>query len=69
MDMEKLKTFFTTAGVNLLLGIIILVVGFFVVHWLVKFLRRSKSFSKLDPSLQTFFLNAIKLILIIIIVL
>ena len=69
MDMEKLKTFFTTAGVNLLMGIIILVVGFFVIHWFMKFLRRSKSFSKLDPSLQTFFLNAIKLILVIIIVL
>ena len=69
MDIEKLKTFFTTAGVNLLMGIIILVVGLFVVHWLVKFLRKSKAFSKLDPSLQSFFLNAIKLVLIVVIVL
>ena len=69
MDIEKLKTFFTTAGVNLLMGIIILVVGLFVVHWLIKFLRKSKAFSKLDPSLQAFFLNAIKLILIVVIVL
>ena len=57
MDIEKLKTFFTSAGVNLLMGIIILVVGLFVVHWLVKFLRKSKAFSKLDPSLQSFFIN------------
>ena len=69
MDIEKLKTFFTSAGVNLLMGIIILVVGLFVVHWLVKFLRKSKAFSKLDPSLQSFFLNAIKLVLIVVIVL
>ena len=69
MDMEKLKTFFTTAGVNLLMGIIILVVGFFVIHWLIKFLRRSKALAKLDPSLQSFFLNAIKLVLSVIVVL
>ena len=69
MDLEKLKTFFTTAGVNLLLGIIILVVGLFVIHWLVKFLRKSKAFSKLDASLQSFFINAIKLVLVVIVVL
>ena len=69
MDLEKLKSFFTSAGVNLLMGIIILVVGFFVIHWLIKFLRRSKALAKLDPSLQSFFLNAIKLVLIVIVVL
>ena len=51
------------------MGIIILVVGLFVVHWLIKFLRKSKIFSKLDPSLQSFFINAIKLILVVVIVL
>ncbi len=69
MDLEKLKTFFTTAGVNLLLGIIILVAGLFVVHWIIKFLKKSKIFAKLDSSLQSFFVNAIKLILIVIVVL
>ena len=69
MDIEKIKSFLTTAGVNLLLGIIILIVGFFLIHWLVKFLRRSKAFTKLDPSLQSFFVNTIKLILAVIVVL
>ena len=69
MDLEKIKSFLTTAGVNLLLGIIILIVGFFLIHWLVKFLRRSKAFTKLDPSLQSFFVNTIKLILAVIVVL
>ena len=68
MDFESLKTFLTTAGVNLLFGILILVVGIFIVHWIVKFLKKSKAFAKLDPSLSSFFINAIKLILIIIIV-
>lgn len=69
MDLEKIKSFLTTAGVNLLLGIIILIVGFFLIHWLVKFLRRSKAFAKLDASLQSFFVNAIKLVLAVIVVL
>ena len=66
MDLDSLKTFVTTAGVNLLLGIIIIVVGLFVIHWIVKFLKQSKAIGKLDPSLQTFFLNAIKLVLAVV---
>ena len=69
MDIEKIKSFLTSAGVNLLMGIIILVVGFFLIHWLVKFLRRSRAFVKLDQSLQSFFINAIKLVLSVIVVL
>lgn len=69
MDIEKIKSFLTTAGVDLLKGIIIIVLGLFLVHWLVKFLRRSKAFAKLDLSLQSFFINAIKLILTVIVVL
>ena len=68
MDLEKIKSFLTSAGVNLLKGIIILVVGFFLIHWFVKFLKRSKLLGKLDLSLQTFFINAIKLILILAVV-
>ena len=69
MDIDKIKSFLTTAGVDLLKGIIIIVLGLFLVHWLVKFLRRSKAFAKLDLSLQSFFINAIKLILTVIVVL
>ena len=69
MDLDSLKTFVTTAGVNLLLGIIIIVVGLFVIHWIVKFLKQSKAIGKLDPSLQNFFLNAIKLVLAVVIIL
>ncbi len=69
MDIEKLKEFVTSAGANLLMGIIILVVGLFLVHWLIKFLKKSKAFTKLESTLQSFFINAIKLVLIILVVL
>ena len=69
MNFESLKAFVTTAGVNLLFGIIIIVVGLFVVHWFIKFLKQSKAITKLDPSLQSFFLNAIKLVLVVVVIL
>ncbi len=69
MDFESLKAFVTTAGVNLLFGIIIIVVGLFVVHWFIKFLKQSKAITKLEPSLQSFFLNAIKLVLVVVVIL
>ena len=69
MDLDKVKSFFASAGVNLLKGIIILVVGLFLIHWIVKFLKKSRIFGKLDPSLQSFFINAIRLILVVVVVL
>ena len=69
MDYESVKTFLTTAGIKLLLGLLILIVGLFIVHWIVKFLKQSKPLSKLDPSLRSFFVNSIKLILAVIVVL
>lgn len=69
MDIEKLKEFATSAGVNLLFGIIVLVVGFFLIHWLIKFLKANKAFSKLDLSLQSFLVNAVKLVLSVIVIL
>ena len=69
MDLETIKAFLTSAGVNLLKGIIILIVGLFLVHWITKFLKRSKLLGKLDLSMQTFIITAIKLILILAVVL
>jgi len=69
MDFSEIKTIVTGAGINLLLGIIILVVGLFLTHWIVKLACSRKLFQKLDPSLQTFLKNLLKLILIILVVL
>ncbi len=69
MDIKEIQTIVTSAGANLLLGIIILVVGLFLVHWAVKLLAKNKFFTRLDPSLQSFFKNLIKLLLIALVVL
>jgi small conductance mechanosensitive channel len=69
MDYDSLKKFFMSAGINLLFGIIILVAGLFFTNWFVKFLKKTKTISRFDPSLQAFLLNTIKLVFIVIIVL
>ena len=69
MDFAQLKSLLTSAGVNLLLGILILVVGIFLVHWFIKFMCKTKLFQKLDTQLQSFFKNLINIILIIIVIL
>ena len=69
MDLSSLTEIVASAGINLLLGLIVLVVGLFLTHWIVKLLSRSKVFSKLDPSLQSFFRNLIKLLLIVLVIL
>ena len=45
MDYESIAKFFTTAGINLLFGILIIVVGLFFTSWFVKILRKSKKSS------------------------
>lgn len=69
MNYESITQFFMTAGFDLLFGIVIVVVGLFFTSWLVKMLKKSKTISKFDPSLQSFIINTIKLILIVIIIL
>ena len=69
MDFTQLKTILTSAGANLLVGILILVVGIFLVHWFIKFMCKTKLFQKLDPQLQSFFKNLVNILLIIIVIL
>ncbi len=69
MDFTELKTIVMDAGINLLLGIIILVVGLFLVHWFVKLITTRKLFQRLDPSLASFFKNLVKILLTILVVL
>ena len=69
MDINFIKEFVTSAGVNLLTAIIILIVGLFLTHWIVRFLKGSELIKKLSPSLATFIVNVTKLLLTVIVVL
>ncbi len=67
--METIVQMIQTQGMKLLGGIIVLVVGFFLVHWAMKLLARSKRMAKIEPTLKGFLDNLIKLVLIITVVL
>ena len=69
MDVATVTDFVLSAGVNLLKGLLILVFGLFLTHWLAKLPDKSKKFAKLDPSLRAFFRNLLKLTLSTIVIL
>ncbi len=69
MDFENIGNYLRTQGIFLLRGILVLVVGFFIVHWLLKLVGRNQKYIKMDPTLKGFLSNALRLILYIVVIL
>ena len=69
MNWETIKHFFTTAGMDLLRGLIILVVGFFLVRWVVKIIERNEHKMKMEPTLRGFVKNLIRILLYVLVIL
>ena len=69
VDGQKVLTFFETQGVNLLRGILVLTVGLFLVHWIMKLIEKSNRFVHIEATLKGFLTNLFKLILYIIVIL
>ena len=57
MDWNSVKNFFTTAGVDLLRGLLTLAVGLFIVHWVMKLFAHYESKLKIEPTLRGFIRN------------
>ena len=69
MNWEAIKNFFTTAGVDLLRGILILTVGFFLVHWIIKLIERNEHKMKMEATLRGFIKNLIRVLLYVLVIL
>lgn len=69
MTMEKLWSFLQTQGMKLLWGILVLAVGLFAVHWIVKLINRTQKKWKLEPTVKGFMLNVLKWALYIVVIL
>lgn len=67
--MDKIVDIVKEQGIKLLGGIIVLAVGLFLIHWIMKFLKRSDKFVKIEPTLRGFLQNLLKLVLYVIVVL
>ena len=69
MNTDDIVKFLKTAGVDLLRGILVLVVGFFIVHWISKLLKHNKKFLAIEPTLRGFLQNLIKIALSVLVIL
>ena len=69
MNTDDIAKFLKTAGVDLLRGILVLVVGFFIVHWISKLLKHNKKFLAIEPTLRGFLQNLIKIALSVLVIL
>ncbi len=58
--MDAIKELLTNAGGNVVLAIVISIVGYLLIKYLMKLLRRLKGFEKLDQTMVRFILNFIK---------
>ncbi len=67
--MDKILYFLKTAGVDLLRGILVLVVGFFLIHWITKLLTRNRKFMGIEPTLRGFLQNLIRILLSVLVIL
>lgn len=67
--MDTIINIIEAQGMKLLGGILILVIGFFLIHWTMKLLKRSDRFVKIEPTLKGFLQNLVKLLLYIIVIL
>ena len=56
-------------GMKLLGGLLVLAVGLFLVHWILKFISRNERFLKIEPTLKGFLMNLLKIVLYIMVIL
>ena len=69
MNTEAILDYLKRAGVDLLKGILVLVVGFFLVHWVSKLLKHNTKFQAIEPTLRGFLHNLIKIALSVLVIL
>ena len=66
--MDKIKEMLTGAGGSIVQAIIVAIVGFFLIKYVMKVLKKLKSFEKLDQTTTRFILNLIKWVLYVMLI-
>ncbi len=69
MDWSIIREIVEKQGMKLLSGLIVLAVGFFLTHWILKFVARNQRFVRIEPTLKGFLENLLKLVLYIVVIL
>ena len=66
--MDKINEMLTGAGGSIVQAILVAVIGFFVIKYVMKLLKKLKSFDKLDQTTTRFILNLIKWVLYVMLI-
>jgi small conductance mechanosensitive channel len=66
--MEKIKEMLAGTGGNIVAAIVVSIVGFFLIKYVMKLLKKLKSFEKLDQTVTRFILNLIKWVLYVMLI-
>ena len=69
MTWDTVQHFLASAGVDLLRGIMTIAVGFFLVHWLLKFVDRYDERVRIEPTLKGFLVKLLRIVLYILVIL
>ena len=69
MDWTAIGPVLTSAGLKLLGGLAVLIIGLIIVRWVKKILRRAKVFNKMEPTAAGFLKNLIHVMLLAIVIL
>ena len=68
MNWESIRSFLSTAGFDLLRGLLVLAVGLFIVHWVTKLYERYEDRIKIEPTLRGFIKNLVRILLYVIVI-
>ena len=69
IDIETVIKIAQEQGMKLLGGIAIVIVGFFLIHWLMKILTRNDRLERIEPTIRGFILKLVKVMLYILVIL
>ena len=69
MNWEKIGEYIQTQGISLLRGLLVLGVGLFLINWIQKIAQKHLKKISIDPTLETFLNNLIRIILYVIVIL
>ena len=69
MNTVSVIEFLKTSGVHLLQGIVVMIVGFFTVHWVLKLLEKNNKLTKMDSTIRSFLHHLLRLVLYILVIL
>ncbi len=69
MDWNQMINYLQESGINLLRGLLVLAAGFFLIKWIIKFAHNRMRRIKIEPTIESFLSNLIRLILYILVIL